>query len=78
MTAPTQTRDHWTAERILACGPRMSGVDAVAAVYGYSSTKAYELLAAGEVDFPVLRRGRKYLVPTAAVLRVLQLDETAA
>lgn len=64
----------WTEERIRACGVRMDGVNAVQAVYGYGRTKAYELLASGEVDFPVIRRGRKWVVPTAAVLRVLHLD----
>lgn len=64
----------WTEERIRACGPRMNGVDAVRAVYGFGPTKAYEMLAAGDVDFPVLSRGRRHVVPTAAVLRLLQLD----
>lgn len=63
----------WTEERIRACGVRMSGVAAVQAVYGYGSTKAYEMLAAGDVDFPVIRRGRSWVVPTAAVLELLGL-----
>jgi hypothetical protein len=68
----------WTAERIRACGVRMDGVDAVAAVYGYRSRKAYEMLAAGDVDFPVIRRGRRYVVPTSAVLKLLQIDAETA
>jgi hypothetical protein len=67
----------WTVERIRACGARMDGVDAVAAVYGYKQRKAYMMLAAGDVDFPVIRRGRRYVVPTAAVLRLLQVDAAA-
>lgn len=55
----------------------MDGVDAVEAVYGYGRTKAYELLAAGDVDFPVIRRGRRWVVPTAAVLRLLQVETDA-
>lgn len=68
----------WTVERIRSCGVRMSGVDAVAAVYGYGPWQAYRMLAAGDVDFPVIRRGRRYVVPTAAVLKLLQIDAAAA
>jgi hypothetical protein len=68
--------DVWTVERIRACGVRMKGVDAVAALYGYGARHAYRMLAAGDVDFPVIRRGRHYIVPTAAVLQLLGLDAT--
>ena len=64
----------WTEERIRSFGARMDGVSAVEAVYGYAARKAYDMLAAGDVDFPVIRRGRRYVVPTAAVLRLLHLD----
>jgi hypothetical protein len=63
--------DPWTPERIRAYGVRMPGVKACEAVYGVSANKAYEMLAAGNVDFPVIRRGHRYWVPTAAVLALL-------
>lgn len=68
-------RSVWTEERIRACGARMDGVDAVNAVYGYSPRKAYSMLAAGDVDFRVIRRGRRYIVPTADVLSLLGLGD---
>lgn len=68
--------DVWTEERIRAYGVRMPGVDAVKAVHGYQDRKAYDMLAAGDVDFPVIRRGRRYVVPTAAVLKLLHLDQS--
>lgn len=67
----------WTEERIRGHGVRMDGVDAVQAVYGCGRRKAYSMLAAGDVDFPVIRRGRRYIVPTSAVLKLLQLDAAA-
>ena len=66
----------WTEERIRAYGVRMPGVDAVQAVHGYAARKAYDMLAAGDVDFPVIRRGRRYVVPTAAVLKLLHLESS--
>jgi hypothetical protein len=64
----------WTAERVRGCGIRMDGVDAVAAVYGYSARKAYAMLQTGDVDFPVIRRGRRYIVPTSAVLKLMCVE----
>lgn len=70
--------DTWTEERIRACGVRMDGVDAVAAVYGYGERKAYSMLQTGDVDFPIIRRGRRYIVPTSAVLKLLCVGEPKA
>lgn len=69
------TRRKWTVEDIHALGVRMSGVDACSIVYDVGPTVAYEMLAAGEVDFPVIRRGRQYIVPTAAVLELMRLPK---
>lgn len=66
--------DTWTEERVRSCGVRMDGVDAVSAVYGYSARKAYAMLQAGDVDFRIIRRGRRYIVPTSDVLKLLGLD----
>lgn len=70
--------DTWTEERIRAYGARMPGADAVQAVYGYGASKAYSMLATGDVDFRVIRRGRRYTVPTADVLRLLGLELSKA
>lgn len=59
-------------------GVRMDGVEAVQIVYGVGRTRAYEMLRNGEVDFPVLRCGRKYVAPTAGVLRALGLSQDQA
>jgi excisionase family DNA binding protein len=47
-------------------------VDDVAATLGISRASAYEGVKTGEI--PSIRIGRRFLVPTAAVRRLLQLD----
>lgn len=68
MTART-----WTAQEIRALGVRTDLVTACSIVYGCGRTKAYELLAANELDFPVLKAGNRYVVPTAPLLELLGL-----
>lgn len=67
------TRSTFTEEEIRAYGVRMPGVAACKIVYGVGRTRAYEMLRSGEHDFPVLKRGRSYVVPTSAVLKLLGL-----
>lgn len=79
MSARTQTR-RWSREDVLSLGVRTDGLTACEIVYGFSRTKAYEVLAAGDVDFPVIARrgpngGRtRYIVPTKAILDLLGLE----
>lgn len=64
----------FTAEEIRALGVRMHAVTACQIVYDVGRTRAYEMLRDGDHDLPVLRSGRKYVVPTSAVLRLLGLN----
>lgn len=59
---------------VRALGVRTDLVTACSVVYGCGRTKAYELYAAGELDFPVLKAGNRYTVPTAPLLELLGLD----
>jgi hypothetical protein len=68
MTAHT-----WTPAEIRALGVRTDLVTACSIVYGCGRTKAYELLAAGDLDFPIFRAGNRFSVPTAPLLRLLGL-----
>lgn len=63
-----------TEDEIRQCGVNMDGLTACRAVYGVSRTKAYQLLRSGNVDFPVRRVGNRFVVPTASVLRLLELE----
>jgi len=71
--------DVWTEECIRAYGVRMPSVDAVQAVFGCGATRAYEALRSGEdLGFPVNKLGRRYVTPTADVLRALGLEQQPA
>jgi excisionase family DNA binding protein len=48
-------------------------VDAVAKALGLSRAAAYNAVQTGEI--PSIRIGRRIVVPTAAVRRMLQLDK---
>jgi hypothetical protein len=45
---------------------------------GLGSSATYDAHKAGRLPFPVLECGGKFRVPTAALRRVLQLDEPTA
>ena len=47
-------------------------------IVGLSRTRAYEALRAGTFPVPVFRIGRRIVVPTAPLLRLLALDVEAA
>jgi excisionase family DNA binding protein len=51
-------------------------IDATADLLGISRSSAYGAAKAG--DIPTIRVGRRLLVPTAALRRMLQLDEAGA
>ena len=60
----------WTEADIRALGATTDLVTA-AAILGVGRTKAHELTRAGRFPVPVLRYGRRYLVPTAPILHLL-------
>lgn len=71
---PAPARVAWTEQRIRQQGPQMKAMDALMAVWGIGEAKAKRVLRDGdELPFPVLRLGRKRVVATAHVLRVLGL-----
>jgi hypothetical protein len=57
----------WTEADIRALGTTTDLVTG-AAILGIGRTKAHELPRAGQFPVPVLRFGRRYLVPTAPIL----------
>lgn len=64
----------WTIDAVRALGARTDGVTACKIVYGVGRTKAYQLLASGQVDFKLIRvPGAKaqYVVPVSSILRLL-------
>lgn len=65
----------WTESRVRSYGLTMPGIDACQAVYRTQRTKSQQMLREGDVDFRVLRAGRRYVVPTVDVLKLLGLNE---
>jgi hypothetical protein len=68
-----QQRHQWTAEAVRALGVHTDLVTA-GALLGMGRTKAHELARTGRFPVPVLRHGRRYLVPVAPILHLLQLE----
>ncbi|MCD2117093.1 MULTISPECIES: helix-turn-helix transcriptional regulator [Rhodococcus] len=65
---------HWTEREVRDLGVRTDLVTA-ASVIGISRPYAYELAKRGEFPAPVLRLGRKYVVPVAGLLAVLGIED---
>jgi excisionase family DNA binding protein len=63
-------RGGWTVQAVRELG-LTTDVETAGAVLGIGRTKAYELAQAGEFPAKILRVGRRYLVPTPALLELL-------
>jgi excisionase family DNA binding protein len=61
----------------LAKLPPTVSVEAAARLLGCGRSLAYELVQRGEFPCPVLRLGRRYVVPTAGLLRALGIEAEA-
>lgn len=66
----------WSAERIAGLGAT-TDLPTAASLLGIGRALAYELARRGELPFPVLRLGRRLIVPTAPLLKSLGLHEGA-
>jgi hypothetical protein len=60
----------WTIDAIRALGAT-TNVQTAGAILGIGRTKAYELAREGNFPVPVLRIGRRILVPTPMILMLL-------
>lgn len=73
-TRASRTRT-WSLEEIRALGATTDLLTA-ASVLRIGRTKAYHLARTGTFPVPVVRTGRRYLVPVAHLLRVLGMNPT--
>jgi len=69
-TTPTASTPAWTTDAVRQLG-LTTDVATAGAVLGIGRTKAYELAKNGEFPVPLLRVGRRYLVPTQGLLSLL-------
>lgn len=65
-------RQVWTEQEVRALGVTTDVVTA-GAVLGIGRVKSYELAKADQFPVPVLKLGRKYVVPVAGLLKSLGL-----
>jgi hypothetical protein len=65
---------NWTEQAVRGLG-MTTDVETAGAILGIGRTKAYELAQAGEFPVRIVRIGRRYVVPVAAILRLLGADE---
>jgi hypothetical protein len=77
-TAPAQldqTDEHrvWTIDAVRGLGATVD-VETAGAILGIGRSKSYELAKAGEFPVRIIRIGRRYLVPTPAILNLLGID----
>ena len=78
-TTATAQLDHtdapqiWTIEAIRSLGATID-VETAGAILGIGRSKSYELAKADEFPVRILRIGRRYLVPTPAILELLGID----
>lgn len=67
---PTPATTAWTPDAVRRLG-LTTDVETAGAILGVGRTKAYELAKTGQFPVPLLRVGRRYLVPIPALLRLL-------
>jgi hypothetical protein len=60
----------WTIEAVRGLGATVD-VETAGAILGIGRSKSYELAKANEFPVRIIRIGRRYLVPTAAILELL-------
>lgn len=60
----------WTSDAVRRLG-LTTDVATAGAILGIGRTKAYELAKTGQFPVPLLRAGRRYLVPVPVLLRLL-------
>jgi hypothetical protein len=74
MTTTVAARTVWTADAIRSLG-MTTDLETAGAILGVGRTKAYELAKAGDFPVTVLRIGRRYVVPTQLLLKLLGADQ---
>lgn len=68
---PVRARCRWTADAVRALG-MTTDVPTAGEILGIGRSKAYELAKNGEFPVNVLRVGRRYLVPVASLMKLLE------
>lgn len=73
-THPARRRKRWTPDQVRDLGVRTTVPIAGDVLAGLCETEAYALYRRGEFPVPVLRVGRRFVVPVAPILEALGLS----
>jgi len=68
-----QARRRWTADAVRVLG-MTTDVTTAGEILGIGRSKAYELAKNGQFPVKVLRIGRRYLVPVASLMKLLEAE----
>jgi hypothetical protein len=63
----------WTDDEIRALGVR-TDVETAGSIFGLSRTQSYGRVRDGSFPVPIIRVGRRMVVPTAPIRKLLQID----
>jgi hypothetical protein len=70
---PVQARRRWTADAVRTLG-MTTDVPTAGEILGIGRTKAYEMAKNGDFPVRVLRIGRRYVVPIASLIKLLEVE----
>ncbi|SFA38172.1 hypothetical protein SAMN05444374_10181 [Rhodococcoides kroppenstedtii] len=68
--------NRWTVQQVRNLGIQ-TDIPTASSVLGLGVTTGYQLAKRGEFPVPVLRIGRKYIVPVAGLLRAMGIEDPA-
>ena len=72
-TDTLEPSDVWTIDQVRALGATTT-LTTAASILGISRSQAYRLAATGTFPTPIIRAGRRAIVPVAGLLRLLLAD----
>lgn len=64
----------WSDQEVRALGVR-TDVETAGSIFGLSRTQSYMAIKGGRFPVPVITVGRRLIVPTAPIRRLLQIDQ---
>jgi hypothetical protein len=74
----TTAKPVWTEDKVRALGVRTDVPTAGEILAGLCRDEAYRMAKRGDFPVPVVRIGRRLVVPVAPILRLLQMEGTPA
>lgn len=67
-------KTNWSEAAVCALGVK-TDVETAGSILGLSRTQSYQAVKAGRFPVPVISVGRRLIVPTAPIRKLLQIDQ---